>query len=523
MMRQPNTPLFMILLVAAASLFPAEAYSQHVEAAGGGSKPVHPGNFNAGLGMDYWAGDWGNADIHRWGASAWASTSIWHCLGINAEGHSMIAGGNRIASHYKLFVGEGGLMCTVRAWDRFQPIYKGGLGFASLTQPGDGRGKFHSTYSIWSFGAGVDIHTGGRWWTRVEYTYEGFPNFYSGITHQYHTLNPQGITIGMTYHFGAPKTRFPEPVVVDQETQNLPGPYTANRRSVTKPNAPTPDTATGTPVAKPNAPAPATESRTPVNTPDVPTPATVPETPAPQADMPAPASAPGTSALNPNMPALAPAPGTPAPKADVPALAPAPPKAKVHAPAPAPGTPAPKAKVPALATATGTPGGKIPAIDTSRFVLGPSDVIHVDVSKNTELSQTVIVAPDGFISLRLLNNVHVAGMTAGEVAQALRSKLTDYIVNPQVTVSVVAVHSREVFVMGQVAKPGSFPLLGPLNVLQVIALAGGLTPSANHNGIMILRDGKDGSKKIRFNYNNVVRGDRTQNVFLRPGDIVVVP
>ena len=159
----------------------------------------------------------------------------------------------------------------------------------------------------------------------------------------------------------------------------------------------------------------------------------------------------------------------------------------------------------------------------SRFVLGPDDVIQINVWKNTELTQTVIVAPDGSISLPLLNNVHVAGMTADEVAQVLRSKLTDYIVNPQVNVSVVAVHSRQVFVMGQVAKPGSYPLLGPLNVLQVIALAGGLTPYANHDRIMILRDGKDGTEKIRFNYNKVVRGDGTQNVFLLPGDIVVVP
>ena len=243
----------------------------------------------------------------------------------------------------------------------------------------------------------------------------------------------------------------------------------------------------------------------------MPTPAVVPGTLAPKADVPAPTTFPGTSAPKANMPAPTTVPGTSASKANRPA------------PTTVPGTPAPKAKVPSLSTATGTAGGKTPASATSRFVLGPSDVIHVDVGKNTELSQTVIVAPDGFISLPLLNNVHVAGMTTDEVAQALRSKLTDYIVNPQVTVSVVAVHSRQVFVLGQVAKPGSYPLLGPLNVLQVIGLAGGLTPNANREGIMILRDVKGGTEKIRFNYNNVVAGDRKQNVFLRPSDIVVVP
>ena len=186
------------------------------------------------------------------------------------------------------------------------------------------------------------------------------------------------------------------------------------------------------------------------------------------------------------------------------------------APATVPGTSAPKVKVPGLATATGTAGGIIPPSATSRFVLGPNDVIHVDVGKNTELSQTVIVAPDGSVSLPLLNSVHVAGMTTDEVAQVLRSKLTDYIVNPQVTVSVVAVHSRQVFVLGQVTKPGSYPLLGPLNVLQVIALAGGLTPYANREGIMILRDVKGGTEKIRFNYDDVVAGTGSKTYSFGP-------
>src|SRR5579863_4975616 len=270
MMRKLNDALlFMILLVTAASLFAAEAYSQQVSPAGRGMKAAHPWNLSVGAGMDYWSGDWGAGDINRGGATAWASTTIWHCLGINTEGHSMILAGNQKASNYKLFVGEAGLMCTVGAWDRFKPIYKGELGIASLTQPGNGTGRLHSTYTTGSVGGGVEIHTAGHWWTRVEYTYDALPNFHSSITNQNHTLNPRGISIGVTYRFGASKTRYSIPVVVmDQETQNLPGPYTANQRPVTRPNAPAP--------------------------------AIVPETPAPQANMPAPA----------------PAPGTPAPKAD---------------------------------------------------------------------------------------------------------------------------------------------------------------------------------------------------------------
>jgi hypothetical protein len=120
----------------------------------------------------------------------------------------MIVGGNDIASNYKLFVGEGGLMCTMGYWGRFQPIYKGELGFASLSQPGNGTGHLHSTYFTWAVGGGAEYHLWGHWWTRVDYTYEGIPNFHSSISNQNHTLNPRGISVGATYRFGASGTTF---------------------------------------------------------------------------------------------------------------------------------------------------------------------------------------------------------------------------------------------------------------------------------------------------------------------------
>ena len=182
-----------------------------------------------------------------------------------------------------------------------------------------------------------------------------------------------------------------------------------------------------------------------------------------------------------------------------------------------------KATMPAPEAATGAAAAKIPESAASQFTLGPADVVHVNVWKNTELSQTVTVGPDGFISLPLLNDIHVAGMTANELAQVLNAKLNNYIMNPQVTVSVVDIRSRQVYVLGQVGKPGSYPLIGPVNVLQLIAQAGGLSTYANRKGITILRASKGGTEKIHFNYNNVVHGDGKQNVFLQPGDTVVVP
>ena len=175
------------------------------QATAGRKLPIH---WSAGGGMDFWSGDWHLGDINRWGPSVWGTATFWHCLGVNAEGHSMIIGGNQHASNYKLFVGEGGLVCTMGYWGRFQPIYKGELGFASLTQPGNGTGHLHSTYDTWSLGGGAEYHMGRHWWTRVEYTYDALENFHSSITNQNHTLNPRGIAFGETYRFGPSGTRF---------------------------------------------------------------------------------------------------------------------------------------------------------------------------------------------------------------------------------------------------------------------------------------------------------------------------
>jgi hypothetical protein len=196
------------LVVAVAVLLVSIPSIAQVQPAGKGGKVVLPVTFSLGAGMDYWSGDWGGGDINRWGPAAWATASIWHCLGINVEGHSMIVGGNDLASNYKLFVGEGGLMCTMGYWGRFQPIYKGELGLASLSQPGNGTGHLHSTYFTWAIGGGAEYHIRGHWWTRVDYTYEAIPNFHSSISNQNHTLNPRGISFGATYRFGASGTRF---------------------------------------------------------------------------------------------------------------------------------------------------------------------------------------------------------------------------------------------------------------------------------------------------------------------------
>lgn len=164
-----------------------------------------------------------------------------------------------------------------------------------------------------------------------------------------------------------------------------------------------------------------------------------------------------------------------------------------------------------------------PSAVTSKLVLGPADVIRVNVWKNAELSQTVTIGPDGFVSLPLLGDVHVAGMTANQLAQELKAKLSSYVVSAQVTVSVVDIRSRQVYVMGQVGKPGGYPLIAPISVLQLIAQAGGLSTFANRKDIVILRGSGSHIQRLKFNYNNAVRGDNKQNISLQAGDTIVVP
>ena len=143
---------------------------------------------------------------------------------------------------------------------------------------------------------------------------------------------------------------------------------------------------------------------------------------------------------------------------------------------------------------------QLTANSSSQYTIGVADVLRVNVWKNADLSQTVTVDPDGFVSLPLLGNVNVAGLSTDQLGTLLTGKYASYVVTPQVTVSVVDIRSRAVFVMGQVGKAGSYPLLAPTTVLQLIAQAGGLTPFAKRKNIYVLRASMGQSEKIPFNY-----------------------
>jgi polysaccharide export outer membrane protein len=158
------------------------------------------------------------------------------------------------------------------------------------------------------------------------------------------------------------------------------------------------------------------------------------------------------------------------------------------------------------------------------FKIGPEDVLAISVWKNEAMSRTVPVRPDGKISLPLLDDVDAAGLTPMQLRDVLAKRLAEYIPNPEVSVIVTDVKSYKVSVMGEVAHPGRVELKSWTTVLDILALSGGFTQFAARSKIVILRPNGKGMERIPFNYNKVVSsGGEQENVYLQPGDIVLVP
>lgn len=182
------------------------------------------------------------------------------------------------------------------------------------------------------------------------------------------------------------------------------------------------------------------------------------------------------------------------------------------------------AKQPGHADTKGTMSApKDKGVQQPEYIVGEGDVLHINVWKEAEISQTVTVRPDGNISLPLVNEVPVVGLTPRQIQQVFTEKLMALMTNPQVTVTVVEVRSKMVYITGEVNKPGAYSVASPLNVLQLIARAGGLSDFANRKSIYVLRAG-DRNTRLRFNYKEVIKGKHNeQNVVLQAGDTVVVP
>ena len=157
------------------------------------------------------------------------------------------------------------------------------------------------------------------------------------------------------------------------------------------------------------------------------------------------------------------------------------------------------------------------------YVLGPGDSLQIQLWKEPTLSGAVKVRPDGFITLPLVNEVQVTGLTTAELRKQLESKFREYVRDPVVTVRVEGIASSEIFLVGQVTKPGAYPLTGNDTVLQVITRAGGLTIFAQRRDIKTVRRAGDKVTEYVSDYDAIVAGDLKQDIILRPGDRIIVP
>jgi len=158
------------------------------------------------------------------------------------------------------------------------------------------------------------------------------------------------------------------------------------------------------------------------------------------------------------------------------------------------------------------------------YVIGPDDLLTIKFFSDAQLSTDATVRADGMISVPLLNDVHAAGLTPEQLSDALEKAASKFVTEPDATVIVREIRSRKVYVIGQgVAHAGVVTINADMNVLQVLATAGGLLEYADKENILILRNEGGREQRFKFNFDEVVKGKNVkQNILLRPGDTVVV-
>ncbi len=157
------------------------------------------------------------------------------------------------------------------------------------------------------------------------------------------------------------------------------------------------------------------------------------------------------------------------------------------------------------------------------YVIGPNDSLEVNVFNEPKFSGTLPVRPDGMISVTLLGDVPAAGYTPMELSKEIQSRLRKLITDPNVTVTVLSINSKRIYLVGEVAHVGPMTMTPGMTPLQAIATAGGLGPYANGKHVYVLRNVGGKQQKIPFNYKKAVKDGDMQGVTLQNGDTIVIP
>jgi len=172
-----------------------------------------------------------------------------------------------------------------------------------------------------------------------------------------------------------------------------------------------------------------------------------------------------------------------------------------------------------------TTPARVPSVPPENYVIGSEDVLTVNVWREQEVSRTVQVRPDGMITLPLVGEIKALGLTPLQLQDQVTNSLKKFMADPQVTVMVTEVRSLTFNIVGQVGRPGFYPLTRSYTVLDAIAMAGGMRDFAKEKKIYVLRTQADGKQvRLKFNYKQVIKGKHPeQNIVLQPRDTLVVP
>jgi len=179
----------------------------------------------------------------------------------------------------------------------------------------------------------------------------------------------------------------------------------------------------------------------------------------------------------------------------------------------------------AVSATSSTPEGAGSKAHDDSYVIGNTDVLAISVWKEPDLSKTVPVRSDGKISLPLVGEMQATGRTPMQLEGEITTKLRSFMNSPEVSVLVQEVNSRKFNILGEVAKPGSYPLTSAMTVMDAIAVAGGFRDFAKKSGVYVLRKDSEGhDSRLSFNYKDFVKGKNpNQNILLQPTDTIIVP
>ena len=161
-------------------------------------------------------------------------------------------------------------------------------------------------------------------------------------------------------------------------------------------------------------------------------------------------------------------------------------------------------------------------IDNDKYVIGPEDVLDIFVWKEESLTKTVPVRIDGKISLPLVDDIQAAGLTPLQLKEEITKRLSGFVDNPTVTVTVREANSYRVFISGEVKQPGIVRIRSEITLVKLIIMAGGFTEWANKRKISIITNENGKEKRITANYNKIIDGD-IPDIIIKPGDTVIIP